>query len=75
MNGEYVNTRTEARIILGKNIRGRHSYFSKVELVFNQTEVPSNEEAVQTAEKVLSVLLPLLEQEHWPTKEQLMGTK
>lgn len=75
VNGEYVNTRTEARIILGKNIRGRYSYFSKVEIVFNKTKASGNEEAVRMTEKILSVLLPLLEEEHWPTKEQLKGTK
>lgn len=75
INGQYANTRTEARIILGKNLRGKHSYFSKVEIVFNKSRVPDNDAAVKMAEKVLAVLLPVLEDEHWPTKEQLKGTE
>lgn len=73
VNGEYVNTRTEARIELGKNLRGRHSYFSKVEFVFNRTRSLNIEEAVQMSEELLAVMLPVLEEEHWPTKEQLRG--
>ena len=74
VNGTYTNTRTDARLILGKNIRGKHSYFSKVEMVFNQSMRPPDEtSAVKTCEKLLSVLLPLLEQDYWPDINDLMA--
>lgn len=67
VNGSYVNTRTDARIALAKNIRAKHSYFCKVEIVFNQAyEPPEREDAVRLSEKLLGVVLPILEEEHWP---------
>ncbi|MGD9110324.1 MAG: hypothetical protein PVG93_05240 [Phycisphaerales bacterium] len=66
-NGAYVNSRTEARIALAKNIRSKHSYFSKVEIVFNQNnEAPTMKDAIKLSEKLLAVILPILETEHWP---------
>lgn len=67
VNGSYVNTRTEARIGLAKNIFSKHSYFCKVEFAFNQTaRSPQMKDAAATSEKLLIRLLPLLENEHWP---------
>jgi len=67
VNGEYAGSRDDARIALNKNIFGKHSYFCKIELVFNQSlAVPTKEDAVAASEKLLAVLLPLLEQNHWP---------
>ncbi|OHB56005.1 MAG: hypothetical protein A2173_07555 [Planctomycetes bacterium RBG_13_44_8b] len=67
VNDEYAGSRDEARIALNKNLFNNHSYFSKIELVFNQTFVtPNKEQAVAASEKLLSVILPILEQEHWP---------
>ncbi len=67
VNGSYVNTRTEARIGLAKNIWSKHSYFCKVEFAFNQTgQLPQMQDAIAASEKLLSRLLPLLEDEHWP---------
>jgi len=38
-----------------------------VELVFNQAfAAPSKEQAVAAGEKLLAVVLPILEREHWP---------
>ena len=74
VNGKYVNTRTDARFILGRNIRGKHSYFSKVEMVFNRIVGPPDQaSAVKTCEKLLSLLLPVLEQDHWPDVNDLKG--
>jgi hypothetical protein len=74
VNCAYTNTRTEARFILGKNIRGKHSYFSKVEMVFNQMrKQPDQDSAVRVCEKLLGVLLPVLEQDHWPDANDLMS--
>jgi hypothetical protein len=71
VNGEYAGGREEARLALNKNLFGRHSYFSKVELVFNLSAVPpSREEAVAAGQKVLAVILPILEKKHWPEWER-----
>jgi hypothetical protein len=70
VNGEYAGSRDEARMALNKNIFSQHSYFCKIELVFNQSSAaPVREEARAASEKLLTVLLPLLEQEHWPDLE------
>jgi len=67
VNGQYAGSREEARIALNKNLFGRNSYFCKVELVFNRSSVaPSKEQAVEASEKLLKVILPILEREHWP---------
>jgi len=67
VSGEYAGGRDEARIALNKNLFKKYTYFSKVELVFNQMlSSPSKEEAVAAGEKLLGVLLPILEEEHWP---------
>jgi hypothetical protein len=67
VNGEYAASREEARIALNKNLFRNSSYFCKVELVFNQTMIPPNKEQVSKAgEKLLSVVLPVLEVQHWP---------
>lgn len=67
VNGEYAGSRDEARITLNKNLFHKHSYFCKVELVFNQGFIaPSKEQAVAAGEKLLAVILPILEREHWP---------
>ena len=70
VNGEYAGSRDEARLALNKNIFRRHSYFCKIEMVFNQAAVsPTRERAATASEKLLGVLVPLLEQEHWPDLE------
>jgi hypothetical protein len=67
VNGEYAASREEARIALNKNLFRKYSYFCKVELVFNQTLIPPNkEQAIKAGEKLLSVILPVLEAKHWP---------
>ena len=71
VNGEYAGSREEARIILNKNLFRKSSYFCKVELVFNQGFVaPGKEDAVAASEKLLAVILPILEREHWPDWEK-----
>jgi len=71
VNGQYANNREEARIILYKNLFRKSSYFCKVELVFNQKLVPpGKEEATAASEKLLAVILPVLEREHWPDWEK-----
>ena len=71
VNGEYAGSRDEARIALNKALFRKHSYFCKVELVFNKSyAAPSKEEAVAAGEKLLAVILPVLEREHWPDWEK-----
>jgi hypothetical protein len=74
VNNDYVNSREDARLILNKNIRGKHSYFCKVEWKFfnsafkrGEGTYPGKEEAVTASQKLLDVILPILEKEHWPT--------
>lgn len=67
VNGEYAGSRDEVRIALNKNLFGKYSYFSKIELVFNQTlAAPGKQEAVEACGKALGVILPVLEKDHWP---------
>ncbi|UCF00385.1 MAG: hypothetical protein JSV82_04790 [Planctomycetota bacterium] len=71
VNGDYSNSRENARIALNKNIFSKYSYFSKVEWKFFNTKFgasvyPGAEEAVEASQKLLGVILPVLEKEHWP---------
>lgn len=67
VNNTYASRREEARLALNRNLFGRASFFSKVELVFNQSAGrPTLEQAQAAAQDYLSVILPILEQEHWP---------
>jgi len=67
VNGEYAGNRDDARIALNRNIFSRYAYFCKIELAFNQGSVaPGRAEAVKASERLLGVVLPILEQEHWP---------
>jgi len=70
VNGQYAGSRDAARVALNKSLFSKHAYFCKVELVFNQSPTaPTKAEVVTASEKVLAVLLPLLEKEHWPDLE------
>jgi len=70
-NGAYAGSRTEARAIMGRNLFGKYSYFSKVEWKFYgggpAGEVfPDKAEAIGASERLLSVVLPIIEKDHWP---------
>jgi len=73
VNKDYVNSREDVRLVLNENIRGKHSYFCKVEWKFfnmargqRGSVYPGKDEAVAASQKLLSVILPILEREHWP---------
>ena len=67
INGEYAGNRDQARLALNRNIFSPTSYFCKVELVFNQAfSTPAQADAVAAGERLLAVVLPLLERDHWP---------
>ena len=71
VNGDYASSREEARILLNKNLFGKYSYFSKVELIFNQNiGALDKNEALTASQKLLGIILPILETEHWPDWEK-----
>ena len=71
VNEDYGNSREDARLALNKNIYGKHSYFCKVEWKFFNRRFgaliyPTKEEAIKASQKLLGLILPVLEREHWP---------
>ncbi len=71
VDGQYTNSREETRIVLNKNIFSKYSYFSKVEWKFFNLKLgqkihPSKEQTIAASMKLLNVILPVLEREHWP---------
>ena len=67
VNGNYAANRTEARNIMATNLFGKYSYFAKIEWRFSGKSLPPDNEQVQAAsKKLLGVLLPKLEANHWP---------
>lgn len=72
VNGQYKGGRTSTRTALG-SLTSEYSYFSKVEIKFFNTKGlnPNKEEAIAATEKLLRVLLPVLEKNHWPDWEEV----
>jgi len=67
VNGDYASDRTEARNLMAKNLFGKYSYFAKIEWRFNGKQMHPNKEQVDVAtDKLFDVLLPELEENHWP---------
>jgi hypothetical protein len=68
VNRAYAGSRDEARWALNKYVFRKQVYFSKIEWkFFNDNFIyPGKAEAVAASEKLLKVLLPVLEREHWP---------
>jgi hypothetical protein len=69
-NGKYGD-RDDVRKALNRNLFGKYSYFSKVEWKFfnrttSQINYPNKQEALAASEKLLSIMLPVLEKEYWP---------
>jgi len=76
VNRRYKGSRETARVVLNRNLRSKYSYFCKVEWKFFNTRFgqaiyPSKEEAIAASQKLLSVILPILEKEHWPVMENV----
>jgi hypothetical protein len=67
VNGVYKGNRTATRIVLG-DLMSEYSYFSKIELkFFNSSGIyPDKQQSIEAAEKLLKILLPVLERNHWP---------
>ncbi|MEN6306655.1 MAG: hypothetical protein ABFD91_02765 [Anaerohalosphaeraceae bacterium] len=74
-NGEFCGSRTETRTLLGQNFFVKYSYFAKIEWKFYGTDFtgpiyPNEEQTLEASKKLLSTLLPVLEQDHWPDWEK-----
>jgi len=74
-NGKFASSRAGVRAIMGGNLRGRYSYFSKVEWKFYGTGPggvihAKKADVLSASSKLISAVLPLLETEHWPDWEQ-----
>ncbi len=77
VNGTYKGNRTGARLALMSNIRGKYSYFSKIEwqfynVVLGRKIYPEKEDAIVASKKFLSVILSILERDHWPDWQKAM---
>jgi hypothetical protein len=71
VNGDYAAGRQDVRMILNRSLFRKYSYFSKVEWKFfnggfGRITYPNKEEAIAASEKLLGVILPVLEKEYWP---------
>lgn len=75
VNNVYGNSRGDARMVLNANLFIPYSYFSKVEWTFmqasNRRTYPSIEQAADASEKMLNLILPILESDHWPDWEEV----
>lgn len=74
-NGKYAAGRTETRTLLGSNFFSRYSYFCKVEWKFYGIDFadilyPDKEQVIEGSQKLLSIILPVLEADHWPDWEK-----
>jgi hypothetical protein len=74
-NGEFCGNRTETRTVLGKNFFGKYSYFAKIEWRFYGTgdkgfASPNQQQTLEASRKLLSAVLPVLEEDHWPDWEK-----
>lgn len=77
VNGVYAATRTNVRLQMGINLKGKYSYFSKVEWKFyNKVSgrdcYATKEQALDATEKLLRTILPILEKDHWPDWQKAM---
>lgn len=73
INGDYAGSRGSTRFALNKNMFSKHCYFSKVEWSFSTHSGASSyldkDEARKAGEKLMDVILPILEREYWPTED------
>jgi hypothetical protein len=77
-NESYACSRGAVRKTLGSNFRGKYSFFSKVEwkfygMGFGGRTCPGEEQNIAASEKMISKLLPVLKNEHWPILNDIDG--
>ena len=75
-NGKYCSSRTDTRLLLGSNWFSKYSYFCKVEWKFYGADsfglvYPDKEQTLRASQKLMEVLLPELESNHWPDWETI----
>jgi hypothetical protein len=80
VNGAFAASRGGTRAVMGENFFGTYSYFSKVEWRFcgqgsGATVNAKEADTRKASEKLISVLLPILEKEHWPDWEKANADK
>lgn len=73
-NGQYCGSRTDTRWVLGSNWFSKYSYFCKVEWNFYGFDsfgrvYPDRQQTMEASRRLLSLLLPELERNHWPDWE------
>lgn len=71
-SGRFAETRESVRLIVNNPVN-KYAYYSKVEVIFGTETLlaryPSRDESIAATEKLLSYVLPLLVEEHWPDWE------
>jgi hypothetical protein len=75
-NGKYCGGRTDTRLALGSNWFSKYSYFCKVEWKFYGIGsfglvYPDKDKTLAASAKLLTVLLPELENNHWPDWDKI----
>lgn len=70
-NGEYCESRTDTRWLLGSNWFSKYSYFCKVEWKFYGGDsfgkiYPDKDQTLEASTRLMDRLLPVLETDHWP---------
>ena len=75
-NGDYCSNRTDTRLKLGSNWFSKYSYFCKVEWKFSGVSsfgpvYPDKQQTLDASAKLMKVLLPELENNHWPDWEKI----
>jgi hypothetical protein len=78
VNGVYAGNRDATRRVMQTNFFSKYSYFSKVEWFFfndSSASFPSKEQTAEASQKFLQLLLPILENDHWPDWEKAQKEK
>jgi len=75
-NGQFAASRNSVRRIVNHPLAD-HAYYSKVEISFGgglcQPKYPSAEDSIEAAVRLLSEVLPVLLEEHWPDWAAVTG--
>lgn len=75
VNGRYVTTRTSVRRAVS-NLWDRYSYYSKIEVSFNDdafVELPNREKTVAATRRLLQKLMPILWEDHYQDWEAIQN--
>jgi hypothetical protein len=80
VNGVFRGNRDSTRRVMQANFFSKYSYFSKVEWYFfgRSTigmQYPERDSAVAASQKFLAILVPILENDHWPDWEKATKEK